>query len=97
MCTQNLLCENQKLKEFYHNNYKTYRNLLSTLLQRAKEKYFTKFFNENIKDIKKTWTEIKSLVSMKHKNNDTSSIIRNDENTSMTQSQLQILSITLFQ
>ena len=63
----------------------------------AKEKYFTKFFNENIKDIKKTWTEIKSLVSMKHKNNDTSSIIRNDENTSMTQSQLQILSITLFQ
>ena len=72
-------CKNQKLKEFYHNNYKTYRNLLSTLLKRAKEKYFTKFFNENIKNIKKTWIGIKSLVSMKHKNNDTPSIIRNDE------------------
>ena len=44
--------KNQKLKEFCHSNYKTYRNLLSTLLKRAKEKYLTKFFNENIKDIK---------------------------------------------
>ena len=70
-------CKNQKLKEFYHNNYKTYRNLLSTLFKRAKEKYFTKFFNENIKN--KTWIGIKSLVSMKHKNNDTPSIIRNDK------------------
>ena len=50
-----------------------------TLLKRAKEKYFTKFFNENIKNIKKTWIGIKSLVSMKLKNNDTPSIIRNDE------------------
>ena len=72
-------CKNQKLKEFYHNNYKTYRNLLSTLLKRAKEKYFTKFFNKYIKNITKTWIRIKSLVSMKHKNNDTPSIIRNDE------------------
>ena len=60
-------CKNQKPKEFYHSNYKTYRNLLSTLLKRAKEKYFSKFFNENIKDIKKTWIWIKSLVSIKHK------------------------------
>ena len=72
-------CKNQKLKELYHSNYKTHRNLLSTLLKRAKEKYFTEFFNENIKDIKKTWIGIKSLVSMKHKNNDTPSISRNDE------------------
>ena len=52
---------------------------MSTLLKRAKEKYFTKFFNENIKNIKKTWIGIKSLVSMRHKNNDTPSVIRNDE------------------
>ena len=66
MYSKFLKCKNQKLKEFYHNNYKTYRNLLSTLLKRAKEKYFTKFFNENMKDIKKTWIGIKSLVSVKH-------------------------------
>ena len=72
-------CKNQKLKEFYHNNYKTYRYILSTLLKMEKGKYFTNFFNENIKDIKKTWIGIKPLVSTKHKNHDTSSIIRNDE------------------
>ena len=55
------------MKELHHNNYKSYRNLLSTLLKRAKEKYFTNFFNENIKDIKKTWKGIKTLVSMKQK------------------------------
>ena len=43
-------CKNKTQKEFHH-NYKNYRNLLSTLLKRAKEKYFTNFFNENIKDI----------------------------------------------
>ena len=49
----------------------TYRNLLSTLLKRGKEKYFTKFFNKRMKDIKKTWIGIEFLVSMKHKINDT--------------------------
>ena len=72
-------CKIKKLKNFYHSNYKTYRNFLSRLLKRAKEKCFTKFFNKNIKDNKKIWIGIKSLVSMKHKNNDTPSIIRNDE------------------
>ena len=37
----------------------------------AKEKYFTDFFNESIENIKKTWKGIKTLVSMKQKNNDT--------------------------
>ena len=58
-------CKNKIMKELHHNNYKNYRNLVSTLLKRAKEKYFTNFFNENIKDIKKTWKGIKSLVSTK--------------------------------
>ena len=68
-------CKNKIMKEFHFSNYKNYRNLLSTLLKRAKEKYFTNFFNENIKDIKKTWKGIKTLISMKQKNNDTPSLI----------------------
>ena len=72
-------CKNKILKEFHHNNYRNYRNLLSTLLKRAKENYFTNFFNDNIKDIKKTWKGIKTLVSMKQKNNDTPSLITKDE------------------
>ena len=72
-------CKNKIMKELHHKNYESYRNLLSTLLKRAKEKYFTNFFNENIKDIKKIWKGIKSLVSMKQKNNDTPSLIIKDE------------------
>ena len=72
-------CKNKIMKEFHHNNYKNYKNLLSTLLKRAKEKYFTNFFNETIKDIKKTWKRVKTLVSMKQKNNDTPSLITKDE------------------
>ena len=72
-------CKNKIMKELHHNNYKSYWNLLSTLLKRAKEKYFTNFFNENIKDIKKTWKGIKTLVSMKQKSNDIPSLITKDE------------------
>ena len=72
-------CKNKVMKEFHHNNYKNYRNLLSTLLKRAKEKYFTNFFNENIKDIKKTLKGIKTLVTMKQKSNDTPSLIIKDK------------------
>ena len=63
------------MKELHHSNHKNYRNLLPTLLKKAKEKYFTNFFNENIKDIKKTWKGIKTLISMKEENNDTPSLI----------------------
>ena len=72
-------CKNKIVKEFHHNSYKNYRNLLSTPLKRAKEKYFTNVFNENIKDLKKTWKGIKTLVSRKQKNNDTPSLIMKDE------------------
>ena len=61
------------------NSYKKYRNLLSTVFKRATEKYFTNSFNENIKDIKKTWKDIKTLVSVKPENSDTPSLITKDE------------------
>ena len=79
MYSKFLKCKNKIWKEFHHNSYKNNRNLLSTLVKRTKEKYFTNFFNENIKDIKKTWKDIKTLVSMKQKNNDTPSLITKDE------------------
>ena len=72
-------CKNKILKEFHHNSYKNSRNLLSTLLKRAKEKHFTIFFNENIKDIKKTWKGIKTFSINKAKNYDTPSLIPNNE------------------
>ena len=59
--------KNKIMKELHHNNYKNCRNFLSTLLERAKEKYFTNFFMQNIKDVKNTWKGIKTLESMKQK------------------------------
>ena len=61
--SKSVKCKNKIMKEFHHNNYKNYRNLLSTLFKRAKEKYSTNFFNENIKDKKKTWKSISSSIS----------------------------------
>ena len=43
---------------------------------KGKKKHLTNFFNENIKDIKKSWIGIKSLVSMKQKSNDTPALTR---------------------
>ena len=58
-------CRNKILKEIHHSSYKNYRNVLSALLKRAKEKYFTNFSSENIKDIKRTWKGIKSNEAKK--------------------------------
>ena len=42
-------CKNPKLKEFYHNNYKTCRNLLSTLLKRQKKNISTNFLLKTLR------------------------------------------------
>ena len=34
------------------------RNLISTLLERSKQSYFTNYFQTNIKDLKNTWKGI---------------------------------------
>ena len=48
-----------------HIKYKQYRNLISTLLKRSKRLYFTKFFNDNLNNLKNTWKGIKNLISLK--------------------------------
>ena len=71
-------CKNKIMKELHFSNYKNYRNLLPTLLKRAKEKYFLNFFNQTIKDIKKSWKGIKNYQGSK-RNNGTPSLITKDE------------------
>ena len=53
-------------------------NLLSTFLKDSKKTYFS-YFKENIKDIKKTWNGINSIISMKLKNSGILSSILNNE------------------
>ena len=49
-----------------HIKYKQYRNLVSTLLKRSKCLFFTKFFNDNLNNLKNTWKGIKNLISLKN-------------------------------
>ena len=48
-----------------HIKYKSYRNLLSTLMRNSKRNYLTKFFENNLKNLKHTWKGIKSIISRK--------------------------------
>ena len=48
-----------------HLAYKSYRNMLSTFMKKSKQNYFTKFFENNLKNLKNTWKGIKSIISMK--------------------------------
>ena len=53
------------LKEEFHNKYKNYRNLLSTLIKKSKQAYYDKNFERNWNNITNTWKGIKSLISLK--------------------------------
>ena len=58
--------------------YKNYRERLATLLKESKQTYFSSYLKENIKDVKKTLKNIKSITSMKSKNSDIPSTILNN-------------------
>ena len=44
--------------------YKQYRNLLPTLMTENKRSYFTKYFQNNLHDLKSKWKVIKKLISL---------------------------------
>ena len=52
-------------KNELHNNYKIYRNLISTLMKTSKQNYYSKYFESNLTNIKNTWKGIKSIISMR--------------------------------
>ena len=43
------------IKEELHQKYKDYRNIIAALMKKSKQISFTKYFESNIKKIKKTW------------------------------------------
>ena len=51
-----------------HIRYKQYINLSSTLLKKSKQFYFTRFFQENIKDLKNMWRGTKKIISSNNSN-----------------------------
>ena len=62
-------------KTEFHIKYKSYRNMLSTLIKKSKQNHFTKFFENNLKNLKNTWKGIKSITSMKRSFSNTPTLL----------------------
>ena len=63
------------LKTELHIKYQNYRNMLSTLMKKGKQNYFTKFFENNLKNLKNTWKGIKSIISMKNSSSNSPTLL----------------------
>ena len=61
--TKYIKSKHQNIKDIFHDKYKRYRNLLSTLLKQSKKNYYNDYFNINISNIKNTWKGISSIIS----------------------------------
>ena len=56
--------ENNRKNEL-HTQYKALRNQIVTIIRKSKKNHFQKYFTENAKDIRKTWTGIKSIINIR--------------------------------
>ena len=48
--------------------YEVYRNKLCSLIRLSKQKYYTKFFNDNLNNMEKTWQGINDILTRNSKN-----------------------------
>ena len=55
-----------QIKTVFHELYKTYRHLLSTLMKQSKQIYYTKYFENTWNSITNSWTGIKTIISIKN-------------------------------
>ena len=69
---------NVVIVNIFHQEYKTYRNSLSTLLKQIKKSYYNYYFRNNINNIKSTWKGIKSIISLNTKESESPKIILNN-------------------
>ena len=61
-------CRDKARKLSLHNEYKSIRNRLNIIIEDSKKQYYTKFFTENSKNLKKVWQGIKEIIHLKSKN-----------------------------
>ena len=71
-------------KSIFHQEYKTYRNSLSTLLKQSKKSYYNNYFRNNINNIKNTWKGIKLIISLNIKESESPKIILNNKGEFLT-------------
>ena len=56
--------KNPVFKERLGSIYRSYRNLIVTLLRNSKKKYHTDYFEEHKRNMKKTWDGIRDLINV---------------------------------
>ena len=68
-------------EKIFHQEYKAYRNSLSTLLKESKKLCFNKYFKNSINNMKKTskTSGIKSIISLNTKEFESSKVIPNNK------------------
>ena len=54
---------------------KSYRNMLSTLMKKSIQNYFIKFFENNLKNLKNTWKDIKIMIFLKSSSSNSSTLL----------------------
>ena len=52
-------------KEELHKEYKSLRNKIVAILRNSKKLYYQNYFQENAKDIRKTWSGIKNIINIR--------------------------------
>ena len=72
---------NSIIKEKLLNDYKSYRNMISTLLKQSKKNYYDEYFKDNINNTKNTWKGIRSIISIQKTSNNSPKIISLEDHT----------------
>ena len=74
--------------------YKMCRNKICTLTRISKQQYYTKFFNDSLTNLKKTWEGINSILARKSNNSKLISSIKDpDDNNSISSNPNRIANI----
>ena len=74
-------CADPMRKKAFHTEYKHLRNNLNKIIEDSKKLYYTNFFHNNNKNLKKVWQGIKEIINIKTKNQSVPSCIIQDEQT----------------
>ena len=64
-----LRAKDSERKELLYNRFKVYRNMIVTLIRKNKNNYFSKYFSDNVKNLRETWKGIKNIIQIKSNTN----------------------------
>ena len=64
-----LRAKDTERNELLYNRFKVYRNMIVTLIRKSKNNYFSKYFSDNVKNLRETWKGNKNIIQLKSNTN----------------------------